>query len=169
MGYRGARITYLQEREGGTDSGNHGNFSDNDEIGYKRALQLERTTTTFVETELPQPNDEGVQIMETVVTYKRNTSKQNNEHSRASTAVQIVRSEHGLTTIPLGGEGLSVVLLALKDQKEKERKRRQPLEQALPKQFSIEKEMEQSVDKGSKGVLNISEEPCTINTVPKKT
>ena len=61
--------------------------------------------------------------METVVTHKQNTAKQSNEHFRASTGVQIVRSEHGLTTIPIGGEGLSVVLLALKDQKEKERKR----------------------------------------------
>ena len=74
-----------------------------------------------------------------------------------------------MITIPLGGEGLSVVLLALKDRKEKERKRRQPLEQTLPEQFSIDKEMEQSIDKGSKSVLNISEEPCTIDTVPKKT
>ena len=57
-------------------------------------------------------------------------------------AVEIVRSEHGLTTIPLGGEGLSVVLLVLKDWKEKERKRQQPLEQPLSKQSSIHKEME---------------------------
>ena len=64
--------------------------------------------------------------METVVTYEQNTSRQNNEQSRASMDVQIVKSEHGLITIPHGEEGLSVVLLALKDQKEKERKRRQP-------------------------------------------
>ena len=131
MGHRGARITYPQEREGGTDSGNHTNFSDDDEIGYKGTPQLERTTTSFVQTKLPQCNDEGVQIMETAVTQKHNTAEQSNEHSRASTAVQIVRSEHGLTTIPGGEEGLSVVLLALKDRKEKERKRRQPLEEAL--------------------------------------
>ena len=115
MGHRGARITYSQEREGRIDSGNHTNFSDDDEIGYKGAPQLERTTTSSVQTELLQCNDEGVQIIETAVTYKQNTAEQSNEHSRASTAVQIVRSEHGLTTIPGGGEGLSVVLLALKD------------------------------------------------------
>ena len=80
--------------------------------------------------------------METVVTYKRNTSKQNNEHSGASIDVQIVKSEHGLTTIPHGGEGLSIVLLVMKDWKEKERKRRQPLEQPFPEQFSTNKEME---------------------------
>ena len=74
-----------------------------------------------------------------------------------------------MTTIPLGGEGLYVVLLALKDRKEKGRKRRQPLEQPLLEQFSIDKEMEQSVDKGSKGVLNISEKTFTMDTVPKKT
>ena len=62
--------------------------------------------------------------METVVTYKQNPSRQSNEQSRARIVVQIVRSEHGLTTIPLGGEVLSVVLLALKDRKEKEKKRR---------------------------------------------
>ena len=60
MGHRGARIMYPQEREGGTDSGNHGNFSDDDEIGYKGAPQLERTTASSVQTELPQRNDEGV-------------------------------------------------------------------------------------------------------------
>ena len=37
MGHQGARIMYPQEREGGTDSGNHRNFSDDDEIGYKGA------------------------------------------------------------------------------------------------------------------------------------
>ena len=142
MGHRRARITYLQEREGGTDSGKHENFSDDDEIGYKEAPQLERTTTSSVQTELPQCDDEGVQIMETALTQKQNTVEQSNEHSRASTAVQIVRSEHGLTTIPGGGEGLSVVLLALKDRKEKERKRRQPLEEASSEQFSSDKEME---------------------------
>ena len=168
MEHRGARITYLQEREDGTDSGNHTNLSDDDEIGYKGAPELERTTTSSVQTELPQHNDEGVQIMETVVTHKQNTEKQSNEHSQASTAVQIVRSEHGLTTIPVGGEGLSVVLLAMKDRKEKERKRRQPLEQALSEQFSIDKEMEQSVDKGCRGVLDISKDPSAIDTVPKK-
>ena len=68
--------------------------------------------------------------------------------------MQIVRSDHGLTTIPHGGEGLSIVLLAMKDRKEKERKRQQPLEEPLLEQFLIDKEMEQSVDKGSKGVLN---------------
>ena len=46
---------------------------------------------------------------------KENTAKESNEHSRASMAVQIVRSEHGLTTISVGGEGLSVVLLTMKD------------------------------------------------------
>ena len=70
MGHRGAQITYLQERDGGSNSRNHENFSDHDEIGYKGTSQLERTTTAFVETELLQPNDEGLQIMETVVTYK---------------------------------------------------------------------------------------------------
>ena len=131
MGHRGARITYPQEQEGRTDSGNHENFSDDDEIGYNGAPQLERTTASSIRTELPQRNDEGVQIMETAVSHKENTAKESNEHSRASTAIQIVRSEHGLTTIPVGGEGLSVVLLAMKDRKEKEKKRRQPLEQAL--------------------------------------
>ena len=82
--------------------------------------------------------------------------------------VQIVRSDHGLTTIPHGGEGLSVVLLAMKDWKEKKRKRQQSLNKPLPEQFSIEKEMEQSIDKGSKGVLNISEQTFTMGTVPKK-
>ena len=106
--------------------------------------------------------------METVVSHKENTTKESNEHSRASTAVQIVRSEHGLTTIPVGGEGLSVVLLAMKDQKEKERKRRQPLEQALSEQFSIDKEMEQSVDKRYRGILDISKDSSAIDTVPKK-
>ena len=169
MGHRGARITYPQEREGGTNSGNHTNFSDDDEIGYKGAPQLEHTTTSSIQTELPQCNDEGVQIIETAVTHKQNTTEQSNEHSRASTAVQIVRSEHGLTTIPGGGEGLSVVLLALKDRKEKERKRRQPLEEALSKQFSSDKEMEQSVDKGCRGVLDISKDTSVMDTVPKKT
>ena len=107
--------------------------------------------------------------METAVTYKQNIAEQSNKHFRASTAVQIVRNEHGLTTIPLGREGLSVILLALKDRKEKERKRRQPLEQALLEQFSIDKKIEQSVDKGCKGELNISKEPSAIDTVPKKT
>ena len=83
--------------------------------------------------------------------------------------MQIVRSEHGLTTIPGGGKGLSVVLLALKDRKEKERKRRQPLEEALSKQFLSDKEMEQSVDKGCRGVLDISKDPSAMDTVPKKT
>ena len=106
--------------------------------------------------------------METDVSHKENTAKESNEHSRASTAIQIVRSEHGLTTIPVEGEGLSVVLLAMKDRKEKERKRRQPLEQALSEQFSIDKEMEQSVDKGYRGVLDISKNPSAIDTVPKK-
>ena len=110
----------------------------------------------------------GVQIIETVVTYKQNTAKQSNKHSRANMAVQIVRSEHGLTTIPLGGEGLSAVLLALKNRKEKERKRRQSLEHVLSEQFSIDKKMEQSVDKGCKGVLNISKESSVIDTIPKK-
>ena len=86
-GHRGARITYPQEQEGGTDSRNHGDFSDDDEIGYKGIPQLERTTSTSVKTKLPQPNDEGVQIIEMVVTYKQNTSKQSNEHFWASTAV----------------------------------------------------------------------------------
>ena len=107
--------------------------------------------------------------METVVTYKRSTSKQSNEHCGGSTNVQIIRSDHGLTTIPHGREGLSVVLLAMKDRKEKERKRRQPLEQPLLEQFSINKEMEQSVDKGFKGVLNISEQTFTMGTIPKRT
>ena len=70
MGHRGAQITYPQERGGGTDSGNHGNLSDDDEIGYKRTPQLECRTATSVQTELPQLNDEGVEIMETDVTYK---------------------------------------------------------------------------------------------------
>ena len=87
MGHRGAQITYPQEREGGTDSGNHTNFSDDDEIGYKGAPQLECTIASSVQTELPQRNDEGVQIMETAMTHKQNTAKQSNEHSRASTAV----------------------------------------------------------------------------------
>ena len=82
--------------------------------------------------------------------------------------MQIVRSEHGLTTIPVGGKGLSVVLLALKDRKEKERKRRQPLEQALSEQFSIDKEMEQSVENGCRGVLDVSKDLSAIDTVPKK-
>ena len=60
MGHRGARITYPQEREGRTDSENHENFSDDDEIGYKGAPQLERTITSSVQTKLPQCNDEGV-------------------------------------------------------------------------------------------------------------
>ena len=59
-------------------------------------------------------------------------------------------------------------MYSLKDRKEKERKR-QPLEQALSEQFSIDKEMEQSFDKGCKGVLNISKESNTIDTIPKKT
>ena len=168
MGHRGARITYPLEQEGGIDSGNHSNFSDDDEIGYKGAPQLERTTTSSIQTELPQCNDEEVQIMETAVTRKQNSAEQSKEHSRAGTAVQIVRSEHGLTTIPSGEEGLSVVLLALKDRKEKERKRRQPLEEALSEQFSSDKEMEQSVDKGCKGVLDISKDPNAMDTVPKE-
>ena len=89
MGHRGARITYPQKREGGTDMGNLGNYSNDDEIGYGGIPQLERTTRTYGETKLLQFNDEGVQIMEMVVIYKRNTSKQNNEHSGASTAVQL--------------------------------------------------------------------------------
>ena len=105
--------------------------------------------------------------METVVTYKRNTSRKSKEQSRASTTIQIVRSEHGLTTIPLRGEGLSVVLLALKDRKEKERKRRQPLEEPLPQQLSMDNEIEQSVDKGSKGVLNTSEQTFIVDIIPK--
>ena len=169
MGHQGARITYPQEREGGTDSGNHTNFSDDDEIGYNGVPQLERTIANSVQIELPQCNDERVQIMETAVTQKQNTAKQSNEHSRASTGVQIVRSKHGLTTILIGGEDLSVVLLALKDRKEKERKRRQPLEKALSEQFSSDKEMKQSVDKGCRGVLDISKDPSTMDTVPKKT
>ena len=60
MGHRGARITYPQEREGRTDSRNHGNFNDDAEIGYKGAPQLERTTASSVRTELPQRNDEGL-------------------------------------------------------------------------------------------------------------
>ena len=90
MGHQGARITHPQERGGGTDSGNHGNLSDDDEIGYKGTSQLESRTTTFVQTKLPQLNDEGVEIMETSVTYKRSTGKQSNEHFWASTVVQIV-------------------------------------------------------------------------------
>ena len=87
MGHRGARITYPQEQEDGTDSGNHGNFSDGDEIGYKGATHLERTTASIVQTELLQRNYEGVQIMETVVSHEENTAKESNKHSRASTAV----------------------------------------------------------------------------------
>ena len=59
MGHRRARITYPQKRDGGSDSGNHQNFSDDDEIGYKETPQLERTIATSIETKLLQPNDEG--------------------------------------------------------------------------------------------------------------
>ena len=40
MGHQGAQITYPQKQDGGTDSGNHENFSDDDEIGYKEMPQL---------------------------------------------------------------------------------------------------------------------------------
>ena len=118
MGHRGAQITYPQKQQDGTNTGNEENCSDDDEIGYRGTPPLERTRGASAETELLQFNDEGLQGMETVVTYKRSTSKQTNEHYGGSTDVQIVRTDHGLTTIPHGGEGLSVVLLAMKDQKE---------------------------------------------------
>ena len=168
MGHRGVQITYPKKKEGGTDIGNQEHYSDDDEIGYRGTPQLERITGTYGKIEVLQFNDERVQIMETVVTYKRNTSKQNNEQPEASTAVQIVRSKHGLTTIPYGGQGLLVVLLAIKDWKKKQMKRRQPLEQPFPEQLSIDKEMEQSIDEGSEGVLNISEQTFIIGIVPKK-
>ena len=168
MGHRRARITYPQKRDDATESGNEENFCDDDEIGYKRTPQLEHTTRTSIETELLQTNDEGLQSMGTIATYKQNTSRQSKEQSRASTTVHIVRNEHGLTTIPLGGEGLSVVLLALKDQKEKERKRRQSLEEPLLEQLSIDKEIEQIVDKRSKGILTTSEQIFTMGIILMK-
>ena len=72
-----------------------------------------------------------------------------------------------MTTIPLGGEGLSIVLLALKDRKGKEKKRRQSLEEPLLEQLSIDNE--QIVDKGSKGVLNTLELTFTMSIISKKT
>ena len=81
-----------QEQRDETDSRNHGNLSDDDEIGYNETPQLEHRTATSVQTALLQPNDKGVKIMKMVVTYKRSTGKQSNEHSWASTAVQIVVS-----------------------------------------------------------------------------
>ena len=48
MGHLGARITYPQKREGRTDSGNHENFSDADEIGYNGAPQLECTIASSI-------------------------------------------------------------------------------------------------------------------------
>ena len=38
----------------------------------------------------------------------------------------------------------------------------------LLEQFSIDKEMEQSVDKGCRGILDISKDPSAIDTVPKR-
>ena len=42
------------------------------------------------------------------------------------------------------------------------------MEEALSKQFSSDKEMEQSVDKGCRGVLDISKDTSAMDTVPKK-
>ena len=68
-------------QDGGIDSGNHQNFSDDDEHGYERTPQLEPTITGFVESELPQLNEEGRQIMDTVVTYTQNASRQSKKQS----------------------------------------------------------------------------------------
>ena len=56
--------------------------------------------------------------------------------------MQIIRDEHGLTTIPLAGEGLSIVHFALKDWKEKEKKRQQALEQPFLEQSSVDNKKE---------------------------
>ena len=49
-----------------------------------------------------------------------------------------------------------------------ERKRQQELEQLLPKQSWIDKEMEHSVDKGSKRILYTIKQTFTVGTMPKK-
>ena len=60
MRHRGAQITYPQKREGGTNTGNEGNYSDDDEIGYRETPPLERTRGPSAKTKLLQINDEQV-------------------------------------------------------------------------------------------------------------